>query len=64
MSDLTPEDRIKAAFMHYVRGIAQEDLATMLGVNQGRINEACLAILKAAQEPRMVRRYREHKPRR
>ena len=42
---LTFEERITAAFMHYVRGIDQQDIAIMMGgVNAGRVNEACRAI--------------------
>ena len=56
---LTPIERIKVAFMHYVRNISQDDLAAMMDVNQGRVNEACLAIKKAADAPKAVRKYRE-----
>jgi len=49
---LTFEERITAAFMHYVRGIAQQDIAIMMGgVNGGRVNRACLVIKEAALLP-------------
>jgi hypothetical protein len=49
---LTPEEKITAAFMHYVRQIDQQDIAMMYGVNMGRVNEACRAISVAAgREP-------------
>ena len=41
---LTFEEKITAAFMHYVRRISQQDIAMMYGVNIGRVNEACQAI--------------------
>lgn len=59
--DLSPVERIRVAFLHYVRGIPQDTLAAAFDVNQGRINEACLAIHKAASAPRAVRKYRERK---
>jgi hypothetical protein len=46
---LTFEEKITAAFMHYVRLIDQQDIAMMYGVNMGRVNEACLAIKHALQ---------------
>ena len=45
---LTSEERITAAFMHFVRGIDQQDIAMLYGVNGGRVNEACRAIKAAA----------------
>jgi hypothetical protein len=65
---LTFEEEITAAFMHYVRGIAQQDIAIMMGgVNGGRVNEACLAIKGAlAANRRKVRTEyrveRSHRP--
>lgn len=46
---LTPHERIKAAYLHYVRGIDQHDIAVAFEVNPGRINEACRAIWEAVQ---------------
>jgi len=47
---LTPEEKITAAFMHYVRKVDQQDIAIMLGgVNGGRVNEACLDIAIAVK---------------
>ena len=57
-SDLSPEQRIRVAYMHFSRAMSQEDLAACFNVNQGRINEACLAILKAAHDPKGVRKYK------
>jgi hypothetical protein len=44
---LTFEEKIAAAYLHYVRHIDQQDLATAYSVNIGRINEACLTIKTA-----------------
>lgn len=41
MSELSPHDKIKIAFMYYVRGMTQQDLAVIYECNHGRINEAC-----------------------
>lgn len=54
---LTFEEKITVAFMHYVRGIHQQDLAILYCVNMGRVNEACMAIKTALNEP--VPRLRE-----
>jgi hypothetical protein len=45
---LTPAERIKCAYLHLVRGIAQHDLAVAFEVNMGRVNEAVIAIKKAS----------------
>lgn len=45
---LTPQERIKAAYLHYIRGVTQQDLAVAFEVNIGRVNEACKAIMEAA----------------
>lgn len=37
------KQKLTAAYMHYVRGIQQQDLAALYNVNQGRIAEACNA---------------------
>ena len=41
---LTPEEKLRVAYAHFCLGHTQEDLATIMGVNQGRINEACKAV--------------------
>jgi len=47
-TDLTPEEKILAAYLYECRGVAQQVLADVFGVNQGRINEALTAIRRAA----------------
>lgn len=44
---LTPEEKIKCAYLHYVRRINQHDLAVAFETNPGRVNEACLAVWAA-----------------
>lgn len=41
---LTFEEKITAAYLHYVRGVEQTDIAVAFAVNIGRVNEACLAV--------------------
>ena len=55
---LTFEERIKCAYLHFVRGISQQDLATAYEVNQGRVAEACLAIKSAGEDPMRFARER------
>lgn len=45
---LTFEERIKAAYLHYVLGVEQQAIAAAFEVNHGRVTEACLAIKAAA----------------
>lgn len=45
--DLTPKQRLKAAYFYLCRGIAQQELAALFGVNGGRIAEAVTAARKA-----------------
>jgi hypothetical protein len=45
---LTFEQKVTAAYLHFVRGINQQDIAiAMGGVNNGRVNEAVRAIANA-----------------
>jgi hypothetical protein len=37
---LTPREKLKVAYFYLVRGVAQQELADIFEVNQGRINEA------------------------
>ena len=52
---LTFEEKITAAFMHYVRKIDQQDLAMLYGVNGGRVNEACQVVKHALGQPENIR---------
>jgi transposase-like protein len=54
--DLTREERITAAYLHFVRGNEVQDLAVAFDVNLGRVSEACAAIALAASDPKGIRR--------
>ena len=41
---LTPTEKLTCAYMHYVEGIEQQQLAMIYRVNMGRVNEACQAV--------------------
>ena len=50
-TSLTFEEKIKVAYLHYCKGIDQYLIAEIFdGINQGRINEACVTIKKALLE--------------
>jgi len=54
---LTFEEKITAAFMHYVRGVSQQNIAIMMGgVNGGRINDACRDVSIGLGRPWKVKR--------
>jgi hypothetical protein len=44
---LTFEEKVTAAYLHYAQGIDQHVIAMSMGVNMGRVNEACVAVRKA-----------------
>lgn len=46
-TSLTFEEKITAAYMHYVRKVEQQDIAVLYDVNQGRVSEACNTIKDA-----------------
>ena len=39
-TDLTPREKLKAAYFYLIRGVAQHVLADLFEVNPGRVNEA------------------------
>lgn len=43
-ASLTFEEKVTAAYLHYAHGVEQQLIAIAMGVNMGRVNEACLAI--------------------
>lgn len=51
---LTREEAIKCAYLYFLRGVPQHDLAIAFEVNQGRINEALMAVKIAADNPRAL----------
>jgi hypothetical protein len=55
---LSFDEKLACAYLHYVRGIMQMDLAIAFNVNMGRVNECCLAIKDAVDGDRPYRRRR------
>jgi hypothetical protein len=53
---LTPNERIKAAYLYHIRGIPMHDIAVAFEVNHGRVAEACTAIWEAAKRPKEIAR--------
>jgi len=49
---LTFEEKITAAWAHYVKGIDQHTLAAIYSVNPGRISEACKSVATALDPER------------
>ena len=51
---LTPEEKITAAFMHFVRHVEVQDIAMMYGINMGRVSEACnhIGLAVGLRQPR------------
>lgn len=48
MTDLTPVDKIRAAYFYHVVGLTQAQIAVVLNVtNHGRVNEGIKLIEKA-----------------
>lgn len=50
-ANLTPEEKVKAAYFYLIRGIAQQVLADIFDVNMGRVNEAVDAVRGAVEWP-------------
>lgn len=46
-TSLTPEEKLKAAYLYEVRGVEQHLLADIFGVNAGRIADAVKSVRKA-----------------
>ena len=51
---LTFEEKVTAAWMHHVHGVDQHIIAMAMGVNMGRVNEACVAVRKALDSPSVL----------
>jgi hypothetical protein len=52
---LTPEERIKAAYFHFILGMDQALVAHVLATNSGRVAEACIAVKLAVENPKRTR---------
>jgi hypothetical protein len=46
-TSLTFEEKITAAWAHYVKKHNQHDIAALMNVNPGRVAEACVAVRDA-----------------
>jgi hypothetical protein len=46
-TDLTSEEKLRAAYAHMIGGVDQHVIAALFGVNPGRINEAIMAVREA-----------------
>jgi hypothetical protein len=46
-TSLTPEEKIKAAYLHEIMGVDQHILAAAYGVNPGRVAEAIKTVRSA-----------------
>jgi hypothetical protein len=47
---LDPKQKLTCAYFHMIRGMAQQDLADLFGVNSGRVNEAVSAVRQAIEK--------------
>lgn len=47
---LTPQEKLRVAVAHLCEGVDQHVLAALMGVNQGRINEAVTAVRRAIED--------------
>jgi hypothetical protein len=54
-TDLTPEEKVKAAYFHLVVGWSQHDIANWCCVNSARVNDAVQAVRRAVEWPENVR---------
>jgi len=50
-SDLTHDEKLRAAYAYLINGVAQHYIAALYGVNQGRISEAVALVAKACGYP-------------
>ena len=50
-SDLTHDEKLRAAYAYLINGVAQHHIAALYGVNQGRISEAVALVAKACGFP-------------
>lgn len=53
-TSLTFEEKITAAWAYHVKGVDQHTLASIYGVNPGRISEACKTVANALEPERQA----------
>ena len=46
-TELTPEEKLRAAHAHIINGVDQHVIASLFAVNPGRVNEAIMAVRRA-----------------
>jgi hypothetical protein len=46
-TSLTPDEKLRAAYAHLINGVDQHHIASLFGVNSGRVNEAIMDVRKA-----------------
>jgi hypothetical protein len=55
---LTPDEKLRAAYAHLINGVDQHVIASLFGVNAGRVNEAIMVIRAAIADIGPVKRTR------
>ena len=50
-TQLTPDEKLRAAYAHIINGIDQHHISALFGVNSGRVSEACQAVRHACGYP-------------
>jgi transposase len=55
---LTPDEKLRAAYAHLINGVDQHVIASLFGVNAGRVNEAIMVIRAAIADIQPVKRTR------
>lgn len=58
-TELTPQEVVMVAHAHLICGVDQHTLASMYGVNQGRVNEACVVMRETAENLKARHRERQ-----
>jgi len=46
-TELTPDEKLRAAYANIINGVEQHHIAALFGVNSGRVNEAVQAVRAA-----------------
>lgn len=50
-ASLTPQEKLTCAYFHLLRGLAQQDLADLYGVNSARVNDAIMDVRAVLEWP-------------
>jgi len=57
-TQLTPDEKLRAAHAHLILGVDQTIIAMLFGVNLGRVNEAVMEVRKSVHNVEPVKRTR------